>query len=335
MSAPPDPGSVFVDHRPNLRRWKVILAAAGVLLLLLTLVYAVRATVSSPDSAVRSYFGALADRDPAAALRRIAPEVAGPVERDLITAAVLDSPDYAPPEQVEVTEVVVDGRMAVAEVSYTVAGRARTASLRLRRDEGLADTLLHRWLVVDGVGSIILGQTPAEITVNGVPVPAFDAQAPRILPALPGSYQLGVPADDPMWQERATAVEVAPQQATEVDVAMVVRPAVRDEVDRQLARLLDGCAESTELLPPGCPFGYARVATAEDVRWRIARYPSIRISAGQEAGAPVMVVTSASDGEAVVTGTPRFGRPLAVTVPFPVAGTATLRGSTVVFRPDW
>lgn len=337
MTSPPgpDPGEVFLPYLPRRWRWKAVLAGAAVLLLGVAGVYAVRATITSPESTVHAYFDALADRDLDAALRVTAPEVAEPVGRDLVSEAVLGSPGYAPPEQVDVAGVSVDGRSAVAEVSFAVDGQRQQVSLRLRRDDGIADTVLHRWLVIDGFGSIVLRAAPEQITVNGQPLPAYDSQGPRILPALPGGYQVGVPDDDPLWEPRAVPVRVGSGRATEVDVPLVPRPAVREEVDRQLVRLLDRCADSTELVPPGCPFGYAVAGSAEEVQWRIVDYPNIGLSPGPDLGQPQAVVHTAREGEAMVTGTRRFVGRFEDTVPIPVSGVVTISADTVVFQPGW
>jgi hypothetical protein len=326
---------IFVEYRRRPGRRKAVLAGAGVILLLLAAVYAVRSTVASPESTVAAYFAALADRDAGAALRVTAPEVAGQVDRTVINEAVLGSPDYTPPGQVSVSGVTVDGRDAVAEVSFAIEGRPYQVALRLRRDEGVVDAVLHRWLVIDGVGSLLLGEVPGQITVNGQPVAAYDAVGPRILPALPGGYRIGVPDGDPLWEPRTTPAQVAPQRATEVDAALVARPAVEDEVDRQMVRLLDMCAASTELVPPGCPFGYPVAGSAEDVAWRIVRYPAIGLAAGSDPGDQTAVVRTTREGEAVVTGTRRFVGRFVDMVPIPVAGTVRVSGGTVVFQPGW
>ncbi|MPZ28748.1 MAG: hypothetical protein GEV12_20715 [Micromonosporaceae bacterium] len=335
MTAQPDPSEVFLAYRPRPGRRTAVLAGAAVLVLGIAGVYVVRATIGSPESTVLAYFAALADRDPAAALRVTAPEVAEPVGQDLISEPVLGAPGYAPPEQVEVTDVRVDGRSAVATVSFTVDGHRQGAALRLRRDDGIADAVRHRWLVVDGFGSMLLREVPERITVNGLPMAAYDPQGPRILPALPGGYQVGVPDDDPLWQPRVVPVRVAPQRATEVDVRLVPRPAVRDEVDRQIVRLLDRCAASAELVPAGCPFGYAVAGSAEEVQWRIVDYPNIGLSPGEELDQAVAVVHTAREGAAMVSGTRRFVGRFEDTVPIPISGMVTISGDTVVFQPGW
>jgi hypothetical protein len=330
-----DPRSVFVDYRPRPGRRKAILIGLGVALLLVAVVYVIRVTVSSPESAVQGYFDALADRDAEAALAATAPEVRDQVARDLITDAVLRSDAYSPPSEVEVTEVSVDGRGAVAAIEYTIDRRELSASLRLRRDDGMLDAVFHRWLMVDGIGSLLLADVPEQVAVNGEPIAAYDAQGPRVLPALPGGYQVGIPEGDPLWEARSVAVQVEPQSATEVSVPLAAQPAVREEIDRQIAERLDECAASTELVPPGCPFGYAVVASAEEVQWRIAEYPQLELTAGRELGEMVIVVSTAAEGEAVVSGTRRFVGEFEQPVPFPVSGTATVAGDSVLFQPDW
>lgn len=336
MTAQTDPGAVFVDYRPGSRRWKVVLAAALVVATLVGAAYAVRAAVSSPDSAVRAYFDALAERDVDAALSAVAPEVAAQVERDVIDEAVLRSDAYQPPSEVEVAETTVDGRGAVADVSYLLDDRRYAVSLRLRRDDGAVDKLVPRWLVVDAVGSIMLGETaPGEVTVNGQRVRAYDENGPRVLRALPGAYQVAVPADDPAWQQRAVTARVEPQGAAEVAVPMVVRPEMRQEVEQRIVALLDDCAASAELLPPGCPFGYAVLAGADEVEWQITGYPTVALSAGRELGETVLVVTTSTEGEAVVTGVRDRGGEFRASVPFPVSGVALPRAGGVIFQPGW
>lgn len=334
MTAQPDPGSVFVDYRSYRRRWLTVLAIAAVTVLLVTVGYTLRTTISSPDSAVRAYFDALADRDAAAVLSTVAPEVAQ-VDRDAINDAVLTSESYRPPRQVSTGEVTVSGDSAVVAVTYRIEERGYEASLRLRRADGLADRVLPRWLVVDAIGTIVLGEAPDEVMLNGQRLAGHADDGPRVLAALPGGYQLGVPDDDPVWEPRTVPVRVEPQRATEVDVVMAVRPQARQDVERRVESLLEDCAASTELMPPGCPFGYAVLAQAEDVQWRITRLPALAVSAGRELGEPVLLVETTREGEAVVTGSRADGDRFEATVPFPVSGVAVPRAGSVIFQPGW
>lgn len=329
-----DPDAVFVDYRPRPWLRKALLIVVAVALLLIGAVYAIRSTVSSPESAVRGYFDALADRDAGGALAATAPEVRDQVARDVISDAVLGAEGYAPPRDVDIRELTVDGRGAVAEVSYTVDEQERSATLRLRRDDGMLDSVLHRWLVVDGIGSLRLTDPPAEVTVNGQRIAAYDAQGPRILQALPGGYQIGVPEGDPLWEARSVPAQVAPQDATEVRVPLTARAEVRESVEAQVRDLVDDCAASTELVPPGCPFGYAVVAQAEDISWRIERYPSLSLTAGREGDQLVVLVGTSQEGEAVISGSRRFVGEFEQPIPFPVTGVATVQGDSVFFQAD-
>lgn len=339
MTAAADPSDVFVDYRPRPGRRKAVLLAVAAIVVLVAAVYVVRLTVSAPGSVVAAYFDALTDRDVDAALGNVAPEIAEPAAPDVVNTAVLRSADYSPPAGVEVSGVEVDGRTAVAAVAFTIEGRAHSASLRLRREEGLLDTVFHRWRLVDALGSITLGEVPPEITVNGERIPAYGPEGPRILTVLPGGYQIGMPPDDPLWDARATPAQVAPLAATEVSIPLVARPEVREEVNRQLRQRLDECAASTELLPPGCPFGNQRVARATGVEWEITEYPNVALTAGEgELGEATMLVETSSEGEAVVTGTQQaFGteRPFETVIPFQVPGTVTGSGGSVSFQPAW
>jgi hypothetical protein len=49
----------------------------------------------------------------------------------------------------------------------------------------------------------------------------------------------------------------------------------------------------------------------------------------------VIVVSTAAEGEAVVSATRRFVGEFEQPVPFPVSGIATVAGDSVLFQPDW
>ncbi|QSB15632.1 hypothetical protein JQS43_04590 [Natronosporangium hydrolyticum] len=332
--AGPDPGSVFVDYRPASRRWWLVVGAAAAVAVLLLAGFAVRAAISPPAAAVRAFFQALADRDAEAVHDLVAPEIADPVAADAINDQVL-ADGYQPPEQWTVHDTTVEDRSAVAEVSYRLDGREHEVSMRLRRDDGPADRLLPRWLVVDAIGTLTLTEAPDEVTVNGHPVAAHEPHGPAVLPALPGGYEVAVPAGESLWQERSVAATVHPQRTTEVRVPLVVRSEVRDEVEQRISALLDECAERTELVPPGCPFGYAVLAAAEDVQWRIESYPRITVEPVEQHQETVLLVQSAEDGVAVVAGVRGLGGSFETRVPFPVSGTAAPRGGSIIFDPGW
>src|SRR5690606_26285359 len=79
---------VFIEYRPNRRRFLAVGAVLGVVLLLGTAVHIVRSTVYSPSAVVEAYFQALADRDLAAALATTSPEATGGPD-DLLDPRVL------------------------------------------------------------------------------------------------------------------------------------------------------------------------------------------------------------------------------------------------------
>lgn len=334
MGEPADHRTIFVEYRPRRRRRLAVLAAIGLALLLVVAVYAIRSTGSSPAATVTAYFDALADRDADAARRVLAPEIGAPLGQEAIDDAVLRSEAYSPPREVEVTGVTVDDRDATVAASYVVDGRRYPASLRLRRGGGLVDAVFHRWRIVNGIGTVRFGRAPEQVTVNGEPVAAHDPLGPRILAALPGGYRIGVPEGDPLWQARTTVAVVQPQQETEVDVALAARAEVRDEVDRQIRERLDRCAASTELAPPGCPFAYGFAVAADDVQWRILRYPVVGLSPPPDPERSGAVVDTTREGEAMVTGTRRFGA-IEDTVQFPATGMVSVRDGSVRFEPDW
>ncbi|HEY8473598.1 MAG TPA: hypothetical protein VIL37_13310, partial [Natronosporangium sp.] len=246
-----DPRTVFVEYRPRRLPGKGVVVGVAVVLVLVGAVAMFRTSAAAPESAVRDFFGALANRDAAAALSASAPEVRDQPVRELLSDEVLAADSYHPPDRVEVTEARVEGTVAVVAVEYRIDRQEYTATLQLRRDDGLVNAIRQRWLVLDGIGKLTLTDVPEEITVNGLPIAAYDAQGPRILPALPGSYQVGVPEDNPLWNPIAVTAQVEPQVTTEVSVPLEARPAVRAEIERQVTELLDSCAMSPELEPPG------------------------------------------------------------------------------------
>jgi len=330
---------IFVEYRPDRRRFLAVVAVFGVVALLLAVAYSLRMTVYSPSAVVHAYFQALADRDLAAALRTT-DQGAGGFPDDLLQPAVLESDAYLPPSQPDIVEVTVDGGRAEVRVEFTIGDRPATASLRLRRaEEGFLDSLLRRWRIVDGVRPLPLGSSPAEVEVNGVRVVAQDLDGPRTLPVVFGGYAVGVSADDPLWDAREVTVLVGSDRATVVDVPLVPDPQVRAEVERQVTEILDQCAASTELLPPGCPFGNARYGRVSDVAWRISAYPELAMAPSPDGfGGVVMAVRSTLDGEAVVTGVREaFGRevPFEIVVPFPVSGVVSADGAAIAFQPGW
>lgn len=332
MPGQADPNGIFVQYRP--RRWLRWVLPAGLagVLLLAGVGYLFRAAVGTPESAVEGYFAALADRDLAAALRLTAPEVEP--GRDMVTEAVLRSPDYTPPGEVSVSLVSAGDRAAVVRVRFVLDDRQYDIEqIRLRRDGRGPQA---GWLIIDAFGSIRMGEAPEQVTVNGQLVAAYDDVGARFLDALPGGYQVGVPDGDPLWEPRTVPARVAPLAATEVHASLVARTAAREAVERQVVQLLDGCAAATELAPPGCPFAHDQPGAVQDVRWQILRYPNLAVTAGErDADRPVAVVRTARAGEAVVSGIDSSGDRFEATVPVPVTGTVTTSSGTVVFQPGW
>src|SRR5690606_30452612 len=142
---------IFVEYRPDRRRFLAVVAVFGVVALLLAVACSLRMTVYSPSPVVHAYFQALADRDLAAALRP-PDQGAGGFPDDLLQPAVLESDAYLPPSEPDIVEVTVDGGRAEVRVEFTIGDQPATASLRLRRaEEGFLDSLLRRWRIVDGV----------------------------------------------------------------------------------------------------------------------------------------------------------------------------------------
>src|SRR5690606_41758256 len=126
-----------------------------------------------------------------------------------------------------------------------------------------SDRVRRRCRFGSGYWLLPLASIRAEIEVNGARVAAQDLNGPRTLRVVFGGYQVGVPADDPLWDSQAVTVLVGSDRVTAVDVPLVPDPGVRAEVERQVTELLDGCAASTELLPAGCPFEIGRASCRE------------------------------------------------------------------------
>ncbi|MDN3353023.1 hypothetical protein [Actinomadura sp. DC4] len=269
------PESVWVDRRPVSRRVRLVavVTAAGLLALLVVPVIVDR-IFFTPEAALHGFFGALAHRDAAAALRAVDTRDTG--DEPLLRSAVLRSHDYVPPADLRIERINTRSDPELAVVSFRVGERRLTASLAITRER---HKTFNRWRVqgLPPVGISAAGVT--EISVNGVRVktdaPATP-DAPRTIQAsaLPGGYALRVP-DNPVVQ--ATEQELYVGDSGQATLQASVKPGAESEVDTQVRAYLDQCAQSTDTSPKGCPFSVFLLGTPTSLKWKITKYPDITV----------------------------------------------------------
>src|SRR5690606_42030585 len=126
--------------------------------------------------------------------------------------------------QLGIGQSTVDGRRAEVGVEFTIGDQPATARLQLRRADGFADRLLHRWRIVDGVRPLPLATAPATVEVNGVRVVGQALGGPRTLPAVFGGYRVGVPADDPLSYAQELTVLVGSDRGPMADLPLTPDP---------------------------------------------------------------------------------------------------------------
>ncbi|MFC0680392.1 hypothetical protein ACFFGH_21375 [Lysobacter korlensis] len=252
-------------------------------------VVALNATLFSPGGLVRSYLEALARHDVPGAL-----ELAGvsPTERDVL----LDARALGRLTDIHQRsdEQLPDGTHRVEFDYRTDAGAGRT--------EFLLEPAGTRFGVF---GAWRFAEPPvAQVEVTVLHDPRFDvnglevvgaANEPRTYRVLaPGAYEFG---HETTYLE-AAEVEVAVSASGElaearVDVAANERFVA--EVQRDLGRYLDACAEQRVLLPTGCPFGKQVANRIEsEPRWTMSEYPPVTLRPAEEPGTWLMPPTEAA-----------------------------------------
>ena len=308
--------------RRDVRRAAAILAAAVVAAAGLIVLNG----LFTPGRAAEGFFAALANRDFDGARARLTAQP-GPDE-PLLASAQLADDGYTPPRhaRVESVEVGDDGDAATARVAFEIGDSPVVTELQLVRS-GRSWLLFQGWRVQEGQFAVLVDAPNAtEVEVAGVRVPANAA-----VPAFPGSYQAKLP-DNPLLEAApVTAYALGGEQPAELEPN--VKATANEQVGKQITDYLARCARSTELQPPGCPFGTSSSDTVTGVRWGILSYPKSKL----EATADGIVVTTTSSGEAEVTGVIPYydgtSYPFSDSVSFDVDGQVTVENGRVRWQP--
>jgi hypothetical protein len=290
------PESVWVDRRPVSRRARVIaVVTVAVLLALLVVPVIVDRVFFTPEATVHGFFGALANRDAAAALRAV--DTAGTGDEPLLRNAVLRSHDYVPPTDLRIERIDTGSDPVLAMVSFRVGERRLTASLGMTRER---HKTFNRWHI-EGLPQVAISAVGVtELSVNGVRMKT-DApttpDAPRVLQvdALPGGYALQVP-DNPVVQ--VVQQELYVGDGGQATLQASVKPGAEAEVDTQVRAYIDHCAQSTDASPDGCPFSVFLLGTPTSLKWKITKYP--RITVEMTPAGPS--VRTGDEGSATATG---------------------------------
>jgi hypothetical protein len=270
------PESVWVDRRPVSRRARVIaVVTVAVLLAVLVVPVIVDRILFTPEATVHGFFGALAHRDAAAALRAV--DTVGSGDEPLLRSAVLRSHDYVPPTDLRIERIDTGSDPALAAVSFRVGERRLTASLGMTRER---HKTFNRWHI-EGLPQVAISAVGVtELSVNGVRMktgaPATP-DAPRMIQAdaLPGGYALGVP-DNPVVQ--AVRQELYVGDGGQATLQASVKPGAEAQVDAQVRAYIDHCAQSTDASPDGCPFSVFLLGTPTSLQWKITKYPRIAVA---------------------------------------------------------
>lgn len=300
--------------------------------------WAVQARYFGPAAAVRAYFSALSEHDAGRALRSMAPT---PGERNapLLTAGALRGRGYTPPSGATVVRTSTYGGTGVARVRFRLGGRWHTMGVGLRRDHQLTGGLFHRWRVTGATGALaVAAEGATEVRVNGRSVTQTHAELTPLITAeaFPGRYTVDLP-DNPLLAAAPQQVDIdggGSSGAPNVALATRVKPSASAAVEQQVRAYLDGCAQSTDPAPDGCPFSSYRYGDIGSPKWTIADYPEIAVALRDG----VVAVSTTTDGTATFTGTEedffggreRFSEDATVTV----AGYARLENGQVRYVPE-
>jgi hypothetical protein len=274
-----------------------------------------------PETAVRSFFDALAAGDARAALAYVDPLPGFDFAADpLLTDAAL-GPDRRP-SAVQIGAVRPSSGAALVDVTYQARGATVQQTVGVIGAAGgyhLRDVL---------IGLSLSGVRGRPVTVNGVGMGKADLSTG----VFPGSYEVAVEGDALFDRE---SFEVVPEVVMG-GVAAGASFSVPDltekaaaQIQSQVRRALAACATASSPAPPGCPFRLDLPGTKARVKWSIATYPPVTPKVTEVLSG--LAVSLSGDGVAHWTadfvdrsGNARHGRG---DLPFSVAGSAKPVGS--------
>lgn len=351
---PVDTTGVFVEYRSYRLPLVISLLIIGMLLAVVSAGAVAEQRLFNPERTVSAYFDALADRDAAAArdlLRLEIPEPGLELDETLLQQVVLRSDGYTPPTAVRVGEaepiedVEKSGDRVSVGVSYEIAGVRHEQRLELRSEDEKTGGIFRRWRIDGGLYPVDLSAFGFEsVVVAGATVPFSGAPGSTTMAAFPGEYVVAAP-DDPLLTATPTRVTAGGSFTASgwegtwaAQLEATVRPEAQAEIGRQIEAYLGECAASTDLNPPGCPFGPYHYYEVRDVKWTIVAQPEFVVEFGAGLPGPARAeVRTLNPGEAEVTGVEEgFSGPADYTdtVSFYVSGTVLVSGGVLVFEPD-
>ncbi|WP_432049674.1 M48 family metalloprotease [Verrucosispora sp. NA02020] len=331
------PGELFGGDDPVSVRRPAVVGAAVLLSVCLvsSLLGVVQWGFFRPATAVDGYFSALEDRDVDDLAGWLSPDVEAAVRSDDLLGRMVESPDYQPPTDVDVTAIDRKEDDATATVSFVLGGERMESELTLRRDDGATAGIFRGWHVVGGVSTLDVTSGQQGLLVNGVSMPE-NPQGQSVL-AVPGVY-LVTAAASPLSETPSQRIGVAPgaDYATPIQVVAELKPAARSTVDAQVKEYLDGCARQTVAAPQDCPFRLSGYQGAKGITWTIASYPTPQIDLLGPAAAQVSTPYE-EQGQVRVSGTYEsyFGEEeFTETYPLSVTGMVTAAGAGLTFQPE-
>ncbi|MGA5760646.1 hypothetical protein [Nonomuraea bangladeshensis] len=323
-----DPASALIDYRSRRRQLGIGVAVFMALVVLVVTLKIVQGVFFTPESTVRAFFQALADRDAGAAGGLVTPapgrELAG---EDLRGDAVLKSSGYSPPMGLRVEPAAAgEDDQATVNVSYLLAGQPQRRTFTLKRDERATAGPFRAWHIVEGAIEEVYVRAETAETVLVAGTPAIVSRGLVNAFGYPGAYQVTLP-EQPLL--RADPVTAYPGVDRHIPVALLrptVKPTAQGEVDRQVRTFLDQCSESPGTEDTNCPRPWAFLSSPDLTQVKILRYPTceITISQGQ--------VLVRGEFQAGVQRKPPYG--YSGTSTYVVSGIVTATDGAVVFQPE-
>lgn len=124
----------------------------------------------------------------------------------------------------------------------------------------------------------ISANTTNEVVVNSRPAPLVKGQmtVPVFVPAV---IDTGFTTTNFMADSRGLAITDFKKKGTAVKLQTQPTQTLKDEVNKQIAAYLNGCAKQQVLMPSACPMSYSTIARvqSDSIHWSIVDYPAAEI----------------------------------------------------------
>lgn len=269
---------VSTAQRSNVPWWiglGLIIAAfiGGVIVLNLTLF--------SAAGFVGTYLAALEAKNPDVALA-----TPGVVTLPGVSEQLLQREALGDLTDVELLEVIDDGRDTVVHYAFQVNGVPAESHFRLTHD-GMRLGLFNSWSFAVSPVSVleVTPQNDARFAANGIRLSTVGPDAAGTWQVLsPGAVTL---EHRTVYLTSDTVTVQVTKPGALVSATVDVRASDRfvAEVQSEIDGYLEKCAEQTVLFPTGCPFGYTVTNRVEgEPAWSISEFPLVTIVPGDEPG---------------------------------------------------